>query len=159
MDIEILQRRINTACAYVSALENSFQNNWLEQYELYLQGKLRLPEIVALVHAHHYEHLDLNSIVRGPRHFAKEVGMDNVKCRAEVLWGYTCGRTLEIAIAADHLFPYSLGGPTLGSNKIHLCALHNQMKSNDVHLYPWEIGEPVWLKNCLAAIWRFKRNE
>jgi len=159
MDINILQRRIDTASAYIDAVEQSFQNNWLEQYESYRRGKLSLPEAAALAHAYHYEHLDLTSTVRGPRTFAKEVGMEWIKCRAEFIWRYTCGRTLEIGIAADHLFPYSLGGPTLGSNKIYLCALHNQMKSNDVHLYPWEIGEPIWLKDCLEAIWRFKRYE
>jgi hypothetical protein len=159
MDISILQGRIDTACAYVNAVENSLQSNWLQRYELYRQGRLSLPDAIALVHPYHYEHLDSGLTVRGPRTFASEVGIEGIKCKADILWGYECSRVLEVNIAADHLFPYSLGGPTLGSNKLYLCALHNQMKSSDIHLYPWEKGEPVWLSDRLATIWRFKRYE
>lgn len=75
-------------------------------------------------------------------------------CQSEILWGYKC--ELEGEIEVDHLFPYSLGGPSNGSNKLHLCRLHNRLKSSDIHFYPWEKGEPAWLEVVLGKIRDFR---
>jgi hypothetical protein len=48
----------------------------------------------------------------------------------------------------DHLFPYSLGGPTIAVNAIYLCRRHNLGKSVDIHLIPWEEGFP-WVDGIL----------
>ncbi len=33
-----------------------------------------------------------------------------------------------------------------------LCSVHNRMKSADIHVYPWEMGEPSWLIHILGNI-------
>jgi len=44
----------------------------------------------------------------------------------------------------DHVWPYSLGGPTVSSNRTRLCATHNQVKSAFVLLAMDE--QPEWLE-------------
>ena len=80
--------------------------------------------------------------------------MNYIKCRSMLLWGYECPFEDINQLAADHCFPYSLGGPTLATNKIYLCKWHNQIKAGDIHIFPWELGEPQWL---LPMIDRIKR--
>ena len=159
MDLHLLERRIEHARLYLVALEASFRLDWLERYQAYTEGRLSLVEAIALVHPEHYGHLDPESAIRGPRSFTPEIGLAGVKCGVELFWGYACGHSLEGQVVGDHIFPYSLGGPTVGSNKVHLCVLHNQMKSNDVHVFPWETAELPWLPICLKAIRRLKAME
>jgi hypothetical protein len=156
MDVQILAARINACRSYLEALERSFQSNWLASHDLYTARKLSLFDSFALAHPAHYEGLDTRGTVRGPRPFGEEVAIGSLQCRSEQFWGYPCSQSGVQHLVADHFFPYSLGGPTVVSNKVYLCKLHNQMKSNDVHLYPWELGEPQWLSACLEAIRRLK---
>ena len=149
-----LKKRVECGRAYLLAVEKSLQADWLPNYQMYLNGHLRLEESLALAHPDHYRNLSNNLGIRGARAFAQEIRQGETKCLATVWWGYECN--LTTGISADHLFPYSLGGPTVGTNKIYLCSLHNQMKSNDVHLFPWEQGEPVWLADTLKSVWRLK---
>ena len=50
----------------------------------------------------------------------------------------------EGAMEYDYLFPFALGGPTIARNRVPLCREHNAIKGSDVHLFPWEQGEPPW---------------
>ena len=72
------------------------------------------------------------------------------RCQAEVLWGYEC--SLGARLVLDHLFPRGRGGPSRSDNLLVLCEEHNRCKADDVHLYPWEAGEPGWLEGVLKTI-------
>jgi hypothetical protein len=144
---DTIEFRILRGEEYVKALARSSTRHWPTEFSVHQSGVLSLPESLALVYPRHYEDLVSAEKVRGPRHFDAEIGKE--PCRAEIIWGYRCNAQ---AASADHLFPYSLGGPTIASNKVHLCRFHNEMKSNDIHLFPWELGRPLWLAQCLQAI-------
>ncbi len=73
-------------------------------------------------------------------------------CAAERIWGIPCQLPDNGEMQADHLFPYALGGPTVAPNRLVLCATHNAGKAVDVHLFPWEEGEPRWLASLLGSI-------
>lgn len=148
---EIFRLRIERGREYLLAFVESLKKDWLREYERYLARELNLADALALAHPQHYEWIVLSDRVRGPRQFEPEVGEE--RCCAEVIWGYRCDLP---GVSSDHLFPYSLGGPTVGNNKLLLCRLHNGMKANDVHLFPWEQGEPGWLATCLKAIRHLK---
>jgi hypothetical protein len=107
---------------------------------------------MALIHPEHYKHSEAAVSIRGPRHFDVELVHSGVQCGAVRLWGFSCGVTVEGRVCGDHLFPYSMGGPTVATNKMLLCAVHNRMKSSDVHVFPWENGEPVWLSQVLIQV-------
>lgn len=137
---------------YVSSLYRISVSDWQQYYSQYLQNELGLAESMALIHPDHYKHVSTANQIRGDRTFPKEQGMTSIKCSADVIWGYSCSIELTSGIYADHLFPYSLGGPTVSNNKLYLCEFHNQVKGNDIHIYPWEEGEPEWLKGLLFRI-------
>jgi hypothetical protein len=64
-------------------------------------------------------------------------------------------------VVGDHLWPYSLGGPTnsradLTSNRLLLCNSCNTSKSNSIFHYNWE--EHGWLFDRLGTIKRKKSN-
>lgn len=157
MDAALILSRLQAGAAYLAALENSAYWDWFEKYAVLEKGQLSVVEALALVHPQHYQELDTDLRIRGPRQFNQEAAMSSIGCQAEFLGGYPCQRPVGSVVAADHLFPYSLGGPTVGSNKVYLCRLHNQMKSNDIHLYPWERGLPVWLLQTAAAVAKLKQ--
>ena len=72
-------------------------------------------------------------------------------CESARLWGYPC--PFEGAqSAADHLYPKSLGGPTVAENRLTLCRWHNTAKSMDVHIFPWEEGVLVWVPRILRSL-------
>lgn len=156
MDAQLILARIASAKEYLSALQESLSADWFAWLAEFNAGKLSLPRALVLVHPDHYAELDLGNTIRGPRQFVEEVGVSSVGCAVNVFWGYPCTSSKVGTVVGDHLFPYSLGGPTVATNKIHLCALHNQMKSNDVHVFPWEAPAPTWLPNCLDSIRRLK---
>ena len=99
---------------------------------------------LALLHPRHFEELSLPEYVsvlgirkevQGRRSFGND-GL-SASCQSELLWGYGCPLR-ESAIHQDHLFPYSLGGPTDGGNRVALCRYHNMVKTCDIHYFPWE---------------------
>ena len=47
----------------------------------------------------------------------------------------------------DHLWPQSLGGPTMPENRRVICSHHNRAKSNSVILYTWEWTD--WLESMI----------
>lgn len=72
-------------------------------------------------------------------------------CQSRLIWGYECPLTDE-AVEADHLFPRSLGGPTVAANQLPLCRIHNAWKCADLLAFPWENGEPLWLDDQLTTV-------
>lgn len=158
-----LDLRIGRAHEYLCALAASFERPWAEAVRQARAGEDWLP-LLALAHPDHYKecerylreyHVQRICPVRGARSFEMEVGLDTLACAAERIWGYACPIARSDKPAADHLFPFSLGGPTLASNKVHLCRWHNQIKAADIHVYPWELGQPPWLDDVLKRISRF----
>lgn len=63
---------------------------------------------------------------RGSRRFA--VGQPARECEWSKLAGRTCSLPPE-RLQADHVWPYSLGGPTVPDNLAWLCETHNALKS------------------------------
>lgn len=75
-------------------------------------------------------------IIQGPRTFTGKVQLPS--CQAIDIWGYDCPFD-QADLVNDHLFPYSLGGVTSDAYNLRvLCHWHNQIKSSDIHVYPWE---------------------
>lgn len=138
---------------YLSFVDESDTWNWGNHYSRFKDGSLGICQALALAHPKHYGTND-PARVRGPRAFASEAGLAGIRCGSSRIWGYECERALTSGLAADHLFPFSFGGPTLASNKLYLCARHNMCKAGDVHLFPWEEGEPPWLVEVLERVRR-----
>jgi len=145
--------RYTAALKYLQALEKSLKKGWRLSY----QGERdTVYSKVALLHPYHLkdidlpEHLTIESIqhsVQGARKFGPKVG--NSTCQSSMLWGYEC--KLGGDIQQDHLFPYSLGGPSLGTNRIYLCHYHNMVKGSDIHCFPWESTE-MWIEPWLDSM-------
>lgn len=72
-------------------------------------------------------------------------------CGSGMVWGYECPLADE-PLESDHLFPQSLGGPTLGTNHVYLCRVHNAWKSADLLAFPWELGVPAWQPEQAALV-------
>lgn len=155
-----LEIRRDSACEYLTALASSFKIPWIDSL-----NQARSPDRwitrMALVHPEHYEgsvrylrdlSVTCDCPVRGPRSFAKEIGLNSMPCASNRIWGYPCPIHDTGSLAADHLFPYSLGGPTSAGNKIYLCHWHNQIKAADIHIFPWEKGPPEWLDDVLKRV-------
>ncbi len=136
---------------FLQALHASLRHGWRKSYsgvgnDLYKR--------LALLHPEHLEELalpigisrnKLQEAIQGPRAFSSSSGLQTY-CECEELWGYKCH--LDEEIQQDHLFPYSMGGPTLQLNRVFLCKLHNLAKSNDIHILPWK-NEDRWFKPWL----------
>ena len=124
---------------YLQALDRSLSIGWKEFYR---QRSGSIYESLALLHPWHYDEIDLpehltqSSIqvnIQGNRNF--KAGKIGSHCHSSLLWGYEC--ELDVVLQMDHLFPYSLGGPTISGNMLTLCKYHNMVKSSDIHCYPW----------------------
>lgn len=152
----MIDQRVENGRLYLESLESSERWNWEEKYAQFRAGSLDVAATMALVHPMHYGEFDTDA-VRGPRLFRPEAAMTTLSCGAQSLWGYRCSRAVSEGIAADHLFPYGRGGPTLGSNKLYLCPVHNALKAGDVHLFPWERGVPDWVADVLFRIHRTRQ--
>lgn len=114
-----------------------------------------LPLALALIHPHVWEERVRKTQLQGQREFRGPKMYRPSFCDAQTYWGVRCeiDTTVEGA-AADHAWPYGLGGPTVAGNIVYLCRLHNLMKSVDVHLYPWE-DWPVWLEDYMNRLERY----
>jgi len=161
MQSELILYRINAAANYLSALDLSLREGWRKNYQS-LDNKrfsenITYIEAMALLHPWHFEEIPEILNLRGARSFSQDIMRGIGECNSEYIWGYKCPFESEI-LAADHLFPYSLGGCTITENKIYLCRFHNQMKSNDIHLFPWERNTPSWVQAYLERVsFIFKR--
>jgi hypothetical protein len=149
-----VKNRIISSKKYLRNVYIKAKKEWDEIYRNYVNNSLSTEEKLAIVHPINYrEKLDKSEILR-KRNFAQEPVSQSMECQSKVIWGYKCDIQNQLSndIQADHLFPYSLGGPTLPSNKIHLCSEHNYLKGSDVHFFPWEEGEPEWLDGTISNI-------
>ncbi len=140
---------------YLRCYMRSLQADWLELYRTHPgDWVMRL----ALIHPEHYSDYCTDSNELDPRGDSQFRVSDDQRayeqCQSEVLWGYACPiSALEDGVVqADHVFPWSFGGPTVPSNMRWLCRAHNGMKSNDLHIFPWEAGEPTWLGQQLEKV-------
>lgn len=151
-----LGKRIESAEKYLSHLEYSLRTDWTHQYKAYLEGELSSEESLSLIHPLHYNDITDVGDIRGARSFTKEPSSNTIKCECDIIWGYDCPMSLRelSAIQADHLFPYSLGGPTVSGNKIHLCEVHNRSKGADFHLLPWGHLNFNWVDETIHRIYR-----
>lgn len=147
--LEVRQAQVLT---YLRLLPNVRQGSWLAA----LEAAESLPARLLLLHPIWLEGTVDRSRVQGPSAFSPPKVQS--RCKADALWGYDCPLAHE-RVQSDHVFPYSLGGPTLGANRLSLCAVHNGWKGADLGNFPWEVGEPDWLADQLATIRRHFRSK
>jgi hypothetical protein len=86
---------------------------------------------------------------RGTRAFTSRQGIGITNCQWSIVAGALC--TLQDDIThGDHIWPYSIGGPTLGLNYAKLCSTHNMLKGAAII----ELAEvdPVWLRPLRGRI-------
>lgn len=149
-----LHDRALAAKNYLVVLEWSFGIDWFDALKV-AREQGNWIRLLALAHPEHYGGA-VGEVrvcpIRGERSFRMEAGMQGRQCSSPLLWGYDCPLHAVDGLAADHLFPYSLGGPTVAENKIYLCSRHNAVKGADIHIYPWERGEPPWLQAVIQRI-------
>ena len=155
-NLSILWRRIGTGEEYLLALEEFRNRDWYELSLDYEEGRMSLPQSLALIHPDFYLEREREASVlhqiRGPRTFSNSVGQHVAKCMADCIWLTQCPLKTPEGLHSDHVFPFSLGGPTISANQLFLCPVHNHSKTNDVHLFPWERGEPLWLPDQITRI-------
>ena len=147
MDLTTLRHRIERGEKYLLALEEFQSREWSDILADYRKGRLATPQAMVLVHPDFYKEREneVGERIRGPRNFSTTVGRHAAACMADKIWLSVCPLENPEDVHSDHLFPYSLGGPTLAANQLFLCPVHNRSKANDIHLFPWEQGEPSWL--------------
>lgn len=145
--------RIECAKEYLLKLEISLESDWTKLYSRAMKENDLIMKL-ALIHPEHFVNAGIDEkqykeIVQGKRSFGPNFRTSN--CESELIWGYSCN--LNDDIEQDHLFPYSLGGKTIPANRVFLCKYHNQVKSSDIHNFPWEnLRERVepWLDEQLG---------
>src|SRR5262249_45670462 len=125
MNTDTLVNRIERAEDYLLALEALGKSHWADLYRRYKTGELTLAQSMVLVHPRYYEARECETgvSVRGPRLFPEDVSRHKATCMASILWLVDCRLTSYETVHSDHEFPYSLGGPTLASNRVLLCPL------------------------------------
>jgi hypothetical protein len=145
-----LELRQAHVIAYLRLLPDVRSRPWLAALEV----AESLPERLLLLHPVWLEGVTDAWKVQGPAGFGPIKNPS--RCKADLLWGYACPLAHE-PLQSDHVFPYSLGGPTTGMNRLALCAVHNGWKGADLVNFPWERGEPDWLGDQLQTIRRVFR--
>lgn len=153
---EVIDSRFARAREFLMILEFALKASRSEFYSEAATHSNWLYRLAAIHPKHYSEFAPLTGSscpVRGPRSMPIDAGVRSAGCCCHVIWGYPCHFEHPM-LAADHLFPFSFGGPSSGANKIFLCSLHNQSKGSDIHLYPWELGEPQWLSPLFQRVER-----
>ena len=135
---------------YLGAVFGPARQDWPRGYRLYKRGQLSAPLALALAHPSYYSEHVSQELICGARAFSPRVFRKEELCASSLLWGYSC--TCAVDRHADHLFPYSCGGPTDARNLVILCSVHNRMKNDDIHVFPWERPAPSWLDELLDRI-------
>jgi hypothetical protein len=134
----------------LQALERVLGGGWQEILDDHKAGSASIADSLALIHP-----LNISgnqAAICGPRQFAADPAYRFQVCQCELYWQLKCEHRESPHLYADHVFPYSLGGPTVPENRMMLCGVHNRMKSNDIHFFPWERGLPVWFASVLTRI-------
>jgi hypothetical protein len=152
---ETLVSRIEAGSAYLSSLTHPRWKGWESAYAEFQQGGLSQTEALTLAHPH-WRSPEITEAVQGPRAFEPTEMVQGWPCQAERIWGYRCEVSTDGRPCLDHVFPYGLGGPTVSENRLTLCEAHNRAKAGDIHLFPWEEGEPPWLAPLLERIVRLR---
>lgn len=146
---------------YADALAGMFECSWFDLFEKLSSGGFDGPEGLVLIHPHWYgRELGASSEAcpfRGKRSFSLSAPR-GVTCQSRELWGYDCPFRVE-NLAADHRFPFSLGGPTRSTNLIWLCEVHNSAKAADWHLDEPRAGDLPWFSDVLGMVRRHLLNE
>ena len=157
LDLAPVKNRMERGEQYLLALERLQNRRWSEVFGEYSERRLATPEVMVLVHPTFYEHLgaDARQSIQGPRRFPHTADQRAKACMAEQIWFSACPLENAEDVHSDHVFPYSLGGPTVAANQLFLCPVHNRAKAGDIHLFPWERGEPSWLAGQVDRICRF----
>lgn len=150
-DSALVTARFERGHAYLRHLRAPNQPPWLESYGAYLRGELELVEAMTLIHPDWLRRTVDRGLIFGDRTFGPTTAGH---CESARLWRYACDLR-HTSLHADHLFPHSHGGPTWAANRLTLCDVHNRIKGADVHLYPWEAGEPSWLPKLLERYAEF----
>jgi hypothetical protein len=154
--VTVRDDRWAAAREYVGRLAAAHDFLWERAYGEYRGGRLSLPTAMLLLHPMWLPHEVSQTTAQGPSTFPTAAPFPD-PCMGHLLWGYACPFDSP-AIHGDHVWPYWAGGPTVGPNRLSLCERHNSMKSGDVHLYPWELGEPHWLRTQLDRIGDLRRS-
>ena len=140
--------------AYADALGRMRTQHWTEFDERFSADGYRSPAALILVHPEWYggnSTFGRTCPVRGDRSYKMLHPPAGTECGSLELWGYACpisGQPLQ----PDHRFPFALGGPTVPTNAIWLCAPHNAAKSADWHLEDREPAQIPWFLSVLEAI-------
>lgn len=163
--------RIKNAKIYLEIYADVKELKWVDLYSKHMEGTLHFPKSMILCYPYLYKRI--NPRASDFEHLQKELGRfkkkfkdstkigRSEKCESNLIYGIDCSihkNSLPARIHKiefDHVFPFSLGGPTIEQNRMTLCKYHNQNKSNDIHLYPWEAGEPKWLRDQINKIAKF----
>jgi len=155
IDPKIITDRIRGGEEYLGALSQLRTHGWDWLLHEFLANRLAVPQAFVLLHPEAYDD-DLVSLC-GQRAFSRHIRQAST-CEAEQYWGIPCRFEFDTLrdLCVDHIFPYSLGGPTIAQNALVLCRLHNSMKGNDVHLYPWERGFPNWFQSQIERIRKYR---
>jgi hypothetical protein len=84
---------------------------------------------------------------------------DSSPCEWKEVEGVACfferGRSSGERCQADHMWPLSLGGPSIRENRRVLCAYHNLTKGNSITHFNWSYI-PSWLPRMIRDIERLK---
>ena len=153
---DVLRSRTSTAASYLSILARITDSSWEDSYSQYCDNRLSVPHSLALAHPRFYEDLCGSDAVRSVRNFVERASSRLIGCESDRLWQYKCPY-VTCELEADHLFPYSYGGPTDSRNRIWLCREHNAFKGLDVHLFPWEVQPVPWLTDVLRRVFQLRR--
>lgn len=129
---------------------------WNEKFNSVVVDGMISDIVVGLVLAHpdyRIQHNGLEIKIDDGR-FARPIER-STKCEWKDYGGYECPWNEDIFLRGkleiDHHWPSSLGGPTIDSNRLHLCRHHNSCKSNSIEHYVWE-NTPSWLLPLLKKI-------
>lgn len=139
---------------YAHALASLPARTWFECDEFYRSSGYRTPAAFILVHPAWYGGEGTTAAscpVRGMRRFSMSAPPAGSRCQSQELWGYGCPFPYP-HLQPDHRFPFALGGPTVATNAIWLCAAHNAAKSADWHLEKRAPSGIAWFEPMLEAV-------
>lgn len=140
---------------YTRALSLMEQTTWFELMEIYKAGDLGDVESLVLIHPEWYDgarQRPQNCPIRGGATFGLLPTKGQI-CQSDFIWGYSCPLTSR-DLHCDHVFPWSLGGPTVPENAVWLCESHNRAKGADWHLTAAPISGLRWFTETLQRIER-----
>lgn len=137
---------------YLRFLDRPPTESWHQLSASVEERTASLAVTMLLLHPRWLVNDGIRPAVQGDRTFPGARFGARGRCEATVIWGYDCPRGDAVRVSADHIFPYWAGGPTIGENRLSLCTVHNAMKAGDLHLYPWEVGEPPWFRDALRRM-------